>query len=98
MCADELGARPLRLTRCDRAVHHARLMGLLRAHLILPVLLAAACDGGQPGPSAMPAETSKAPPAPAAAAEPALFASKDGLVAAPRPTGDGWECVEQTAT
>jgi hypothetical protein len=50
----------------------------------------------------MPAETSKAPPAaptgPAAAAEPALFTSKDGLVAAPRPSGDGWECVEQTAT
>ncbi|SFE47347.1 hypothetical protein SAMN02745121_04373 [Nannocystis exedens] len=77
-------------------------MGLFRARVILPVLLAAACDGGQPGPSAMPAETSKSapatPPGPAAAADPGLFASKDGLVAAPRPAGDGWECVEQTAT
>jgi hypothetical protein len=49
----------------------------------------------------MPEETSKSPPpaaapAPAAPAEAALFASKDGLVAAPRPSGDGWECVEQT--
>lgn len=74
----------------------------LRAHVLLPAILAAACDGGQPGPSNMPAETSKSPPAapaaPAAAAEPELFASKDGLVAAPRPSGDGWECVEQTAT
>ncbi|MFZ6179154.1 hypothetical protein [Nannocystis pusilla] len=75
-------------------------MGPLR--VLLPVLLAAACDGGQPGPSNMPAETSKTPPAvtPAdapAAADASLFASKDGLVAAPRPSGDGWECVEQTA-
>lgn len=51
----------------------------------------------------MPAETPKSAPsaptdAPAPAAESALFASKDGLVAAPRPSGDGWECVEQTAT
>lgn len=53
----------------------------------------------------MPAETSKsapaapsAPSAPPTAAEPALFTSKDGLVAAPRPSGDGWDCVEQTAT
>ncbi|WAS91201.1 hypothetical protein [Nannocystis punicea] len=76
-------------------------MNPLRAHIFL-LVLAAACDGGQPGPSNMPAETSKSAPAaapgPAAAAEPALFTSKDGLVAAPRPPGDGWECVEQTAT
>ncbi|MFY0533668.1 hypothetical protein [Nannocystis pusilla] len=50
----------------------------------------------------MPAETSKTPPAATPADAPAagdasLFASKDGLVAAPRPSGDGWECVEQTA-
>ena len=59
---------------------------MLRAHVLLLALLAAACDGGQPGPSNMPVETSKsaapAPTEPAAAAEPALFTSKDGLVEA----------------
>lgn len=32
-------------------------------------------------------------PAPSTAA---LFTSSDGLVAAPRPPGDGWECLEQS--
>lgn len=42
--------------------------------------------------------TSAAEPAAAPApADAAMFVSQDGLVAAPRPPGDGWECIEQTA-
>lgn len=40
----------------------------------------------------MPASTSN--PAPSAD----LYTSSDGVVAAPRPSGEGWECLEQIAT
>jgi hypothetical protein len=68
--------------------------------VLATVLLFTACDrapepAAAPVPSTMPAESPTKTPAPPPAAD--LFTSKDGLVAAPRPAGDGWECVEQTA-
>lgn len=54
----------------------------MSTRLVLAVVLLASCTANNP------------PPAPAAD----LFTSADGLVAAPRPPGDGWECVEQTAS
>lgn len=66
--------------------------------LALMGLLLAACDrtpepAASPVPETMPTKSST--PAPAAA--PDMFTSTDGQVAAPRPAGDGWDCVEQAA-
>lgn len=72
-------------------MHHPRL--LLCAALLL------ACDRSSPAQGEAPKQA--AAPAPAAAPADApkteLFTSADGLVAAPRPDGAGWECVEQSA-
>lgn len=62
--------------------------------LLLAAVLLAACD--RPPEPAAPAPTIATTPTMPASTD--LFTSKDGLVAAPRPAGDGWECVEQTAT
>lgn len=75
----------------------------MSTRLLLAVVLLASCDrAAEPAtapatPPVMPEPTStrSPPPAPPAAD---LFTSADGLVAAPRPPGDGWECVEQTSS
>ncbi len=64
---------------------------LRRVALVLFVLLTA-CDRA-PAPETMPTPDHKESPAPPP--EAVMFTSQDGLVAAPRPPGDGWECVEQ---
>lgn len=78
----------------------------MRRALLAPLFtLLAACDR-TPEPAAPPPAVPTTPSPPANPESPPmpntnqanLFTSSDGLVAAPRPAGEGWECVEQTAT
>lgn len=96
-----------------RACYHAHPVQRTRTLDLVLVLLVAACDrapepASQPSapatataPTAAPTAAPTTPPAvPTAPTTPSAdrFTSSDGLVGAPRPSGDGWECVEQTAT
>jgi hypothetical protein len=68
-----------------------------RPHVLTDVMRAPRVDrraSSPPGPT--PDAPRRLEPAPRAR-DAAMFTSQDGLVAAPRPPGDGWECVEQTA-
>lgn len=81
----------------------------MSSRVLLAFVLLAACDRGAElatSPAPMPAQTPTKPAEPPPVTPPAapvtppavdLYTSSDGLVAGPRPPGDGWECVEQVA-
>ena len=78
----------------------------MSTRILLVVVLLAACDRSaepEAAPATPPATSPLPMPEPSANEPPLapaadMFTSADGLVAAPRPSGDGWECVEQTAS
>jgi hypothetical protein len=66
-------------------------------HRLLAALLLAACAPAAAPPAAGDAPVPSTMPTPPTAPVTDLYTSSDGLVAAPRPPGDGWECVENAS-